>query len=364
MNISKFKRFLIKNHLYVLVAAAIILLVISVLIRDNTTGFFQLYKTKIIGRKVLPELNKIKEIEKIIIFKPDKRRIVINKKKKQWVIVNLYNYNADKDKVNSFLEELKEARIIQVQPKSITAVKKLELELKNIEQNAEKSIAAKLKLYDKENKPVTEISIGKRRLEKLPGSKGKLYLGRYVLCDNYSDIIFTDCQFTSTAFTKNEWLDKQFPKIKNIRMIKLYSNGRSDWQIQRGSYEEPFALQGIRNKKIEESKIYRIENVLNNFSFKSVADPSLTVVQTGFDNPKILSVETFYSKKYIIKIGKKVNNFYYVKIDAVGQPLNKVYKNWVYLIDSRRIEALLVKKKFFKSKPEKIRKDAFKMPIG
>ena len=360
---EKIIKFLKKYNIYILLVTAFFLSAVTFTIKRFYNTDFLNNSSKLIGKKILYGLNK-SDIKKIILFKANGKRIVLDEIGKEWCVANLFNYPADEKRVDSFLEALEDARIMQTVITNKTAIDKLELNFAENSINIKNSIAADVKLYNSENKHIAELVIGKRRSEEIVSTGEKLYLGRYVMAPNEKRIVFTDNQFTSTGFSKYEWLDKTFPLIKEIKSIQLSENNNIRWNIERKEQNGNFFIDGNKNRKVENANVSRLLSVLGNLDFYSVVNPSLNRVDSGLDNPKIIIVNTFNARIYNILIGNKIEGKYYVKIDPIGDKDDSFYRKWIYLIDANRIEALLADKKDFTMDIDSPDMSKFSMPIS
>jgi hypothetical protein len=348
MNISgkKMKDFIIRHNLYILLGIAVFLSLFLFMINGFYNSDYINYSSKFIGRKILPNFKK-RDVKKIIITDLSGKEIIIDKVKNSWNEVNLYNYPVDENKVNSFLNALCSAEIIQTVITNNHALNKLELNFEQKHSDIQNSVAASVKLYDFKNKNIADLIIGKRRVEKIARSGEKLYLGRYVVITGENQIFFTDNQFVSTGFRDNEWLNKTFPKIRSVKTVELLVSNNLKWKIERRKLGGTFFMDGDVNNKIMNETVSKILSVLNNFDFNSLVNPLLNRVDSGMDSPKVITVTTFSGNEYKILIGRKFAGKYCVKVESSDKTSDSFYSKWIYLIDSNRINALLLDKDDF-----------------
>lgn len=316
-----------------------------------------------IGEKIIPGLN-VDKVSSIKIKYPEGKETDLKREGASWVVANLYNYPADLEKINELLEKMFSARIIQNVTMENGAKKQLKLLRNNKDSNGTEVL-----LFDKNDKKLFDIIIGRKRTEELNPGK-EIQLGRYVFIPAYNSIFFTDSLFNVVSYPKNGWLNKTFPKIKNIKSIESFDKKKLLWKIERNIEKGRFRL--VENREKLEQDINgteRMISALNNMTFTSIASPKMNAVETGFNFPKEIKIITFDNKMYILRIGKKVDNDYYVKLYYYQSKNNvrkiiKRYKKWIYLIDSKRIDPLLISRSDLTKKLHKPKDDKFIMPIG
>ena len=346
----------------ILLLFALILTIAVALIKGCSTNDYQNYTSNIIGDKIVPGL-KAEDVSKIIILCSDRKRILLRKIGDAWKVANVYNYNADAAKVETLLKSIQNSRIIQTVVNNKEALKQLDLNILKYKIDSNSS-AAEVKLVTSSNSILADIAIGKRREEEIRSSGEKLYLGRYIKSSVYSPILFTDSQFVFTGLDKFAWIDHSFPKIKKIKSLKFLRNDKTVWVLARDSDKDKFYLGNDKNKKIRlnEREVSKITSILGNLEFHSVAKPGIGRIVSGMNAPKLFIAENFAGKRYVIAIGSREGDYYYVKVTTPEK--DNIYKKWIYLINANRIDALMTERKDIEKKEVDYETSSFNMPIS
>jgi hypothetical protein len=341
-----------KNITLKLIITAVILTVISFILI-----LFQSYQlssyNKSIGSNIFKDFNP-DNIGSIRIIKPNERIIKLNKDQSGiWTIGNYFNYPADKTKISGLLTTLKEIKIIQNIKVDLPGFKYLKL--LPPDNSNKKYTGTEIKIYDKNSSLLYSAILGSIRYRQISLNK-KIPIGRFIYIPKTKDVIFNDELLSEAELPAKDWMNKEFAKITNIESITLTKNSKELWQLTKATKNSPFLFtKSKKNKEINYDAIEKLVNSLNNFQFNSIASPKLDSIDTGILNGYIVTVVTFSNFQYNIYIGKKVNNYRYVKLKITVNNKNltkteSIFK-WTYLIANNRLENLLQKqKKFYKSK--------------
>ncbi|MCP4179788.1 MAG: DUF4340 domain-containing protein [bacterium] len=350
----------------IIIAAVLTVVSFTILLFQN----YQLssYSDKI-GSNIFKNFNP-DLIHSMRIIKPGERVVKLNKNQNGiWTIGNYFNYPADKIKISSLLSTLKEIKIIQNVKVDKPGFKYLKL-LSPDSNNKEYS-GTEIKIFDKNNTLLYSAVLGSIKYRQVSINK-KIPLGRFIYIPKTNNVIFNDELLSETGLPAKEWMNKEFARITNIKSITLSKNSKEMWQLTKETKNSPFLFKNTySNKEIDYDTIEKLVNSLNNFQFASIASPKLDSIDTGISTGYIAEVNTFSNFQYTIYIGKKVNNYRYVKVKITVDNKNltktaSIFK-WTYLIDSNRLESLLQKQKtFYKTKQNSKRNkvDTYLSPIS
>ena len=355
-----------KKTLVILIVLAVILTALSFTIIRKTNKSY-LYSEQAIGSFIFPNFN-LDKIKSIKIIKPDSTVITLDKNQNNWTIQNLYDYPVNNEQLSSLLEEAANLKVIQNVQITPDAYNKLKLTLPNA---ANDSGGIEIKFLGKKEKFLYSIIIGEKRIEKDIKNRTELTVGRYVKKPDTPDIYLTDELFNCVNFTAEDWLYDHNIAITDIKKIELSKDSNIEWTLSRNKPDDKFLLENTsKYTDINTERIKSIVDSLNNLKFNSVAKNSTQQKKTGLDSPVCLQIQTFNDIEYDLKIGKVINNSRYVKFMITSpsskilterqKSLEKLFKEWIYLIDINRLEPLLSSKESllttekYKKAPENI----------
>ena len=350
----------------IFIVLAVGLSAISFLFLKNTKITFS-KNEHYIGTPVFKNIN-VNDVKTIKIIKLDSTIITLHEKHitfekansdslkdktiYKWTVKNLYDYPADTNKLSDLLQEIADLKVIQNVKRSPLAYKKLDLLSPN---SAKKNRPVEIQFFNRNEKPLYALLIGKKRFETNFKNNSQIAVGRYVRIPSQKNIILTDELFNDINFKANDWLYDRDISINNIKKIELSKNSNIEWTLIRDTAEDKFSLEGTPEYTVlNKQKIGAITNSLNNLKFNSVADNKLSPAETGLDSPVTLTVLTFNGTKHKLQIGKISKNNRYIKCNFItadkGELTKKqlvqqnLFSKWVYLVNLNRIDPLLSSK--------------------
>jgi len=340
-----------KKWTYIAIAIAIALSFLSFILLYTQTTSVKL-QNNAIGKPIFPNFADY-EIKTIKIIKPN-GRIVTLKKNSEWTIGNCFDYPADPQKINAFLQELSSMKIIQnvyVDESELSKLKLLPSKSKDSNSGSEITIS------DNTGKVIFSIIIGIKRTDFW--GDNQISRGRYVYNPSTKRTFLIEEPLDEVNYKSKTWLNNQLVNIKNIKVVKLLRNDKELWKIARSDLNSKFITAGEKaNNDYHCENIEKIISSLENFKFESITNPSLTNSYTGLNNPYIVTVESFDNQTWQIYIGNQANDTRYVKIkyteniNSIGLP----QKEWIYLVNQNRIAPLIRSEKELHKKDKKMPK--------
>ena len=330
-----------KKQIYVTVAAAIALSLLSFILLYAQSAFLKL-KNNNVGKTVFFNFADY-EIKTIKILKPSGRITTLKKNtENEWVVANCFDYPVDPQKINTFLQELSSMKIIQnvyLDESELSGLKLLP------SKNKDKNSGSEIIISDDKGNVVFSIIAGVKRTDTI--GNNQISRGRYIYKTDVKRVFLVEEPLDEVNYRSRTWLNNKFVNIKNIKTVRLLENGKEIWNITRPDIDSKFVQPG---KKADD--YYNTENIdkiilsLENLKFETVAAPSLTNTYTGLNNPRIVKVESFDNQTWQIYIGHQTKDTRYVRIEHIdnSNPTNnssKPDKEWIYLINQNRITPLI-----------------------
>ena len=346
-----------------------------------------------IGAKVLPNLD-VNRVGKLTITSKEGVTTVA-RSKDQWIVASRFNYPANFDKVADSVRELSELKIGQTV--NVTPDRLADFKLVAPAASGGKDAAgagALLELRDEKDGLLSSLLIGKGFMRQTGGQPMEAMLGmggysdgQYVqTCDGKVYLVSKSLdRLTESA---KSWLADGFINVNStdIREIEVSGHDRAPVKLARAKDGDSFALSDLRPDEgnPDSAKISQMTGALNNLGFDDVANPSLTLKETGLDRPIAFKATTRDGLIYNIRIGNALTNDTfdrYFTVSVTNEPaaekpapeddkkdekaaldkkniieqaaeLNGKFSAWIYVMKSYRTEPMLFTRADLIKKPE------------
>ena len=351
-----------------------------------------------IGSKVLPNLQ-VNRVGKIVITSKDGVTTVA-KSKEKWVVASRFNYPANFDKVADAIRELSELKVgqtVNASPSQLDAFNLVSPASSGTNRPANSGTL--LELRDEKDGFLASLLIGKgfMRQQAAPSMEtmmgfGGYSDGQYVQSVDGKVYLVAKSLERMTESAKT-WLADNFidAPATDIKEISVSGPDRAAIKLTRAKDGDAFTLADLRPEEgtIEVSKTSQITGALNRLGFDDVADPALTLKETGLDRPIIFKATTKDGLIYTLQLGNTLTNDTfdrYLMISVTNEPavdqqttgkpkeetvkkeeekapekknaseqaaaLNGTFGSWIYVIKSYRAEPILLTRNDLIKKPE------------
>lgn len=337
-----------RNHLITLFLIAVILTLFSLCLMKR--DLFEVNRNTNVGKLIFKNY-KIDDISTLELIKPsNKQSVILQRKDKLWFVQTLYNYPADLMQISNLLRELALAKIIQN-----IFIKKADYGALNLlaphgSESDTSGQGIEIKLLNSNRKLLYSLIAGKKRIAKDANNEKRFPLGRYLLPEGNTGVVFTDSLLYEADYDSKEWLDKSFVDIKEnqISEIQLLKNNTLQWELDRKNHSATFDLSNSpADKVLDYSVVLKFLENFKNLKFDSIIQAAGTNEKLIFTEPMILILKLFNGESYEFKIGKTEDDYYYVKVICSAEHKNNKYAPWIYLISKNRIDELLLNKDDF-----------------
>ncbi len=370
-----------------------------------------------IGSKVLANLP-VNRVGKIIITSRD-GVATIAKSNDKWVVASRFNYPANFDKVADTiraLSELKVGQTVNVDPSQLGAFNLLLASAAGT--NKQAGAGTLLELRDEKDGFLASLLVGKgfMRQPAAPSSENMMGMGgfadgQYVKSVDGKVYLVAKSLERMTEGAKT-WLADNFidAPSSDIKEISVSGPDRAPIKLvaEAPAASVPlaaapaareggsFTLADLRPEEgtMENTKINQMANSLNRLGFDDIADPALTLKETGLDRPVIFKATTKDGLIYTLQLGNTLTNDTfdrYVTISVTNAPaadqppsdkpkedaagkeaekapekknisgqaaaLNSSFAPWIYIIKSYRAEPILFNRADLIKKPEPPKKE-------
>jgi Domain of unknown function (DUF4340) len=273
-----------------------------------------------VGQKLLGEfaVNDVAQIS--IVQGPN--QVTLIKTNDLWRVAQRGDYPANFSEISTLLLKLKDLKVIQTEQVGASQLPRLELAPSGT------NSPTKVEFRDNSGKAIKTLTLGKKHMKSggqsspmdEPGGGGGWPDGRYVQAGGTSDqVALISDPLTDIEPDAAHWLNKDFFKIEKARSIAVtFPDATNSWKLVRETEggELKFA-EANPDETLDKNKASTAGNPFSSPTFNDVI-VAATPEQTGLDQPKVLSVETFDGFDYTIKVGAKTNDNYFVTMSVTA----------------------------------------------
>lgn len=270
-----------------------------------------------VGKLVLPDLP-VNTVEKIVVRSAAGTATVVCLDN-AWVMPDRFRYPADFNKVKDTLLKVSELKIGDVM--RVDDAQRARLKLlppKAGEPNA----GTVVEFLGPGDTMLASLLVGEPRMRKgndfMPGGYPD---GHYLSPDGGKTVFLVNATLTDLPVDSAAWLDTELCSVTSFDLNEITLSGpdRPDLRLVRTNEAASLEVVGLAtNETTESSKQYSVEGALASLRFDDVADPSLTIEQTGLDKPALYRAVTKKGEIYTVRIGgkKEGTDRRFVKIEA------------------------------------------------
>jgi hypothetical protein len=258
-------------------------------------------------KKLLPESFDVNKITKMKIYDKD-NSVMLKKDDGSWKVEERKNYPADFSKIGSFILKLSELKIIDTVDAGKSQFGRLKLLEPGKDSDKEKS-GTVIELQDDSGKVVEKLILGKMHHRKNSDSPfgGEMPDGRYIKLASAEKPVLINETLFGFSTKPNQWLDKDFIKIKDIKSVKCTSSDSSkNWTVEKSDKKGQFKLEGVPEGKTEDiSKINSAMGAFNYFTFTDLYMKDFDFKPNDeFKETATLIIKTFDDFTYTVKMAE------------------------------------------------------------
>ena len=245
------------------------------------------------------------EVASIVIETPVDTVSLI-KKGDSWVLEERFGYPADFSKISNLVRTLKQVKVGRKFESSEKILKRLSLKSPNDTGTPEDGRGTRIRMKDKEGKPVLSILLGKTRMK---GKEKKMPDGQYVMLSKGPEIYLIDTILSSFETGPSAWLSKSPVKVdaKEIKSISCTGPGGEPvhYRFERDAKGEDFELiDPSTTQKIKKSSLNRLSNALSSLQIEDVENPSAPPESIQKATSSVLEYHLFNGLTYRVYPGK------------------------------------------------------------
>ena len=287
--------------------ALIVLIVIGMLIKGGGTS-----TSIVIGKEPMNELP-LSKIGSIVITENSdqtKSTLTLKRADKQWIVENKNGYPADPDRIEKFIREFKDMKVLR----ELTAGKNQLGRIGLLDpDDASINSATRVSLLEAGGESVIHtLHLGKEL--SAPGSEnqnsqqgfGGFSDRRFIMIDGKrSEIAVVDQTFSNASPEPSDWLNKDFIKVDKPNSIEVVYSGieaTNSWKITKSSDVAEWKLDG----KVADGKIFDATTAPTSpLSSPSFNDLATETEKAQLDkNATQIKIGTFDGLNYHVKVGQ------------------------------------------------------------
>lgn len=363
------------NLIIIAVVCAFLVVLGFFMAKQDAAGWQQ--EESISRSSLLPDFE-VNKVSKIVV-KEDKKTATLVKDKENWKVKEKHDYPANFTKIRENVLKLKDMKIAQN-----IKVGKSNLGRLNLQKPGEGEQSGTLvEFYDDKNAKINSLLLGKPHVEKQenpnPMFGGPMPDGRYLQVEGERDVYLVSDPLGDFSATVVDWIDKEFFKIKDVKIVSLKKDKKTDWTLERTDKNGKLKLDGIKpDQELVSNKISSISSAFNNLSFDDVLPADSKPQKDGLAKADVVSVKTFDGFSYDLAMAQINGKCYMemnvscdipkkreVKKDEKPEDKEKLdkefedkkaelqkkldsekfYQNWIYEIPKRKMETLVIARK-------------------
>ncbi len=389
------------RNLLILLAAAAVAIAVSFAVSRSSSASV---KAAASGKPF--EAVPINDSERLVV-RDAKGEAAVEKANGVWTVPARAGYPADFSKVSSLLRDMAELKATQTIPGGEACLERFEL-LPPDSKDGKPGLD--IQVFAKDGKPL--CSLRKGRSYKQASEEEEqvaMMMGRdasssakFAFLPETKAVVVISNPLAQASAKPSDWLDKEFPKIGDLKSVSLVEDGKPSWTISKEKSSSDWALEGDVPEKMEFDKSGASSSVssLSWAGFSDVAGRLPAKPEQGLDKPKTLLAESFDGFLYKFNFGaadqegrlfgtlsveykepapriapndekpedrKKNDEDFAKKISESKEKAAKQAKlldGWIYLFDKSSFEKLLASRdSFLKAKPDEKKPEASADPV-
>ena len=329
-----------------------------------------------VGRTLFNDLP-VNDVTRLVISSSSET-VTVAKTGDTWSVPTAYGYPADFNKVRSALRKLSEIKIQE--SLRMDAGQMADLHLANPSPGVSNA-ALRVALYGAQGKEIASVLLGKHHERKAPEgpmSFGNFPDGRYLSLDRSQALLVGDPLDDFSTENRN-WLEMDLLNVPGdeITDVTVAGTNGAPVHLMRDPKTDQLAIEGLAaDQEMDSGKASSAAGALSYLSLSGVADPALASDKTGLNHPVVYTAKRKDGRIYTVRIGDATTDgkrYARLSVDFQAPPapppaapdkkteekkgaetqkkdepqkdaraLNEKFQKWTYLVDSYRLDPMLV----------------------
>jgi hypothetical protein len=269
------------------------------------------------GQKAIPGL-RLSEVAEIAI-RDSSGELHLVRGGTGWSVPERAGFAAETDRIAALLVKLAELKIVQSEPLHESQRARLEL----VEPKDKAAGAGTvIELKDAKGGSLGRLLLGKKIVKSSPVasslSRGETEAtGRYLTGGDAGTMLAVGEPLTEVESRSDQWLVKDLLRVDGAKSISSSKDGKARWSVTRETESADWKFAGSKEKP----DLQKATDLASSLGWVNlvdiVTDPK---ADTGLDHAIVIKADTFDGLSYMLRIGKRAGDNYYVQVTAAGEP--------------------------------------------
>ena len=238
----------------------------------------------------------------------------------EWTVNERDNYPADFSKISELVTAVWE----------LTPVRQVEVggaqlgELSLLSPDQEGNTGTLVTFSDEEGNAIQSVLLGKEKTKERSSSSrfggGSMPVGRYVrAAEEDAPVFLVEETFSAVEVDPSAWLDTTFFSVEDIRSVAMEGPEEAyQWKVSRETANGEWELANPKEgETLATNKVSSLGSAFSSPSFNDVITEQNAPDETGLNDPKVATIQTFEDFTYRVQIGKKTSdNEYPLKVEV------------------------------------------------
>lgn len=269
------------------------------------------------GQKAIPGL-RLSEVAEIAI-RDSSGELHLARGESGWSVRERGGFAADTDRIGALLVKLAELKIVQSEP--LPESQRARLELVEPKDKAA-GAGTEIELKDAKGAPLGRLLLGKKIVKSSPAappSRGETEAtGRYVtLGSEAGTLLAVGEPLTEVGSKPDQWLVKDLLRADGVKSVSSSRNGKARWSVTRETESADWKFAGSK----ERPDLQKATDLASSLGWVNLVDVVAdSKADTGLDHAIVIKADTFDGLSYMLRIGNKAGDNYYVQVTVAGDP--------------------------------------------
>jgi hypothetical protein len=276
------------------------------------------------GQPILPDLP-LADVVGLRIAAPGTEAIELRQGDGAWTVASRFGHPADFSRIADLVRSLAEIKVVQEVAVGSAQLPRLAL----APPDAPEGAGCRVELLGADGNPLATFVAGKLHMKKgdTEETAGREWPnGRYLLIPDGRGgerAVLVAETLDPLRGGADDWLDKAFPAVSELRAARLERNGQAEWALSRGSRTTDFVAEAIPEgfAAVAKAKADAIGRALAYLRPASVADPATPDPESGLDQAAVFIAESFDGLRYTLRLGSEKDGQRFLRIAVASVDL-------------------------------------------